>query len=42
MTVIGGVAGEEAKEMLSSWFKQRRQRSDGTGAAPFQTDSTTC
>ena len=42
MTVIGGVQGEEAKEMLSSWFKQRRRRAAGTGAAPFQTDSTTC
>lgn len=42
MTVIGGVQAEEAKEMLSSWFKQRRRRSDGTGEAPFQTDSTTC
>ncbi len=43
MTVIGGVQGEEAKEMLSSWFKQqRRRRSGGTGVAPFQTDSTIC
>ena len=42
MTVIGGVQGEAAKEMLSSWFKQRRRRSDGTVEAPFQTDSTTC
>ena len=42
MTVIGGVQGEAAKEMLSSWFKQRRRRSDGTGEAPFRTDSTTC
>lgn len=42
MTVIGGVQAEEAKEMLSSWFKQRRQRSDGTEEAPFQTDLTTC
>jgi tRNA(adenine34) deaminase len=42
MTVIGGVQAEEAKEMLSNWFRQRRRRSDGIGEAPFQTDSTTC
>ncbi len=42
MSVIGGVRGEEAKVMLSGWFKQQRQRSVGTGEAPFQTDSTTC
>jgi hypothetical protein len=30
MNVIGGVQAEEAKEMLSNWFKQRRRRSYGT------------
>lgn len=42
MTVIGGVRGEEAKEMLSGWFKQQRRRSGGTGAAPSQTSSKAC
>ncbi|MAR51721.1 MAG: tRNA-specific adenosine deaminase [Propionibacteriaceae bacterium] len=42
MKVVGGVRSEESKEMLASWFKQRRRRFDGIGAIQSQTDLITC
>ena len=38
MQVTGGVMEPEASALLGSWFRQRRQRSDGTEAVRTRTD----